>query len=220
MRTALETLTLSLGLALACASGFGGGRDHYLRWVAFEVPVNDFVLLRWPERSMPLRVHLPAPRPGLFEDPVAILDSVRDGITDWADVAGPGIPRFAFVDDAGDADIPIVWADEPDGNWYIAHCAYDVNRMQRRFGVSRILVTARWNDSRVADIQDVYKTMLHEMGHALGLGGHSPDSNDIMYRWVRSPAEGLSERDRRTLQLLYERPIGAHVTGARRERAN
>jgi predicted Zn-dependent protease len=165
---------------------------------------------------MPLRVHLPTPPSGLFEDPGAIFDSVRDGVLDWTDAAGPGIPSFTFVDTAGDADIPIAWAKQPDGDWYIAYCAWDIQPFARRFGVSQILITGRWGDGHVADLHDVYATVLHEMGHALGIGGHSPDRRDIMYSEISGTAtRGLSERDRATLAALYARPIGNRVAGGR-----
>jgi hypothetical protein len=206
-------------LALLACAGPGAGREpdaDYLRWTAFEVPVNEFVLLRWPERSMPLRVHLPPPPEGLFDDPVAVVDSVRDGILDWSDVASPGVPSFEFVASAGDADVPVVWARDSAGGWYIAFCSWDIDPLTRRFGVSHVLVTARGKDGRVADLHDVYAVMLHEMGHALGLR-HSPDPGDVMYGGGlhRSTAEGLSGRDRATLRLLYSRPVGSRVVGAR-----
>jgi hypothetical protein len=206
-------------VALIACAGSGASREpdaDYLRWMAFEVPVNEFVLLRWPERKLPLRVHLPRPPDGLFEDPVAILDSVRDGILDWTDVAAPGVPSFEFVEGAGDADIPFVWAREPSGNWYIAFCSWEIDALERRFGVSHVLVTGRGPDGRVADLHDVYEVVLHEVGHALGLR-HSPDPGDVMYGGSLDPsrAEGLSERDRTTLRLLYSRPIGSRVVGAR-----
>jgi len=205
-------------LSLACASQPSGNRQSatYLRWATFKVPVNEHVLLRWPTEKMPLRVHLPAPPAGLFEDPQAIYDSVRDGVLDWTDAAGPGIPSFVFVENAGEADIPIVWAKEPDGDWYIAYCAWDIQPFARRFGVSQILVTGRWGDAHVADLHDVYATVLHEMGHALGVGGHSPDPGDIMYSQISGTAmSGLSQRDRATLEEIYARPIGTRVAGGR-----
>jgi predicted Zn-dependent protease len=53
---------------------------------------------------------------------------------------------------------------------------------------------------------------VHETGHALGLP-HSPDSNDVMFPATRTGT--LSERDRRTAQLLYELPPGSlRDTGA------
>lgn len=187
--------------------------EDYLRYVSFEVPGNEHVLLRWAKRQMPLRVFLPPPPDGLFEDPEAIRDAVRDGVLAWTDVASPGVPSFTFVESARLADVPIVWAREPDGDWYIAYCTFRIDFFSRRFGVDHILVTARRGEV-VADIHDIYATMLHEMGHALGLGGHSPDSGDIMH--PRVLAEELSERDRATLRALYARPIGTRIANARR----
>lgn len=215
---------LGIGLVLlaawACASTGGPepAGDTYLKRVAFEMPGHEYVLLHWGLERMPLRVHLPDPPEGLFEDPEAIRDSVRDGVTDWSDVAAPGVPRFVFVDSAGEADIPIVWSETPDGAWFIAHCAYDIDARQRRFGVMRILVTGRWGGGRVADLHDIYNVMLHEMGHALGMGGHSDEPRDIMYPGLNPAQTGLTLRDRATLAALYSRPRGTHVPGARRER--
>lgn len=216
---AAASLLASVWLALACAGGAREGREpanDYLRYVWIEVPGSEKLLLRWLDGKMPLRVHLPAPDPELFADPDAVLDAVRDGITDWADVAGPGVPSFVFVDQPGDADIPIVWEEKPSGDWYIAHCVYDLNLIQRRFGVAHILVTARYAGREQVPLQQLYETMLHEMGHALGLAGHSPYEDDIMYYRGTSKTDGLSERDRATLRALYAKPNGHRVTGPKR----
>jgi len=207
--------------ALACTSTAPGparDADNYLRWIAVRMPVGgESILLRWPEDRMPLRIHLPRPPDGLFDDADGIYDSVRDGVLDWTDVVAPGIPSFVLVEDKGQADIPIVWAAEPNGAWYIAFCAYEGHAMTNRFDVSHILVTARWGDGRVADLHDVYDTMLHEMGHALGLAGHSPDAGDVMAPRVGGSRTGLTDRDRNTLKALYARPIGTRIHGARRD---
>jgi len=197
--------------ALGCAGGGSPAAPDYLRYVAYDVGF-EHVLLRWQEERMPLRVYLPAPPPRFVSDPEAVHDAVRDGITDWSDAAGPGVPSFRFVDDPGDADIPIVWDSEPTSD-FIAYCLYDVNAPQRRFGVARILVTAR-RDGREVPLEALYLTVLHEMGHALGLAGHSPEAGDVMYR-TSSTSKGLTARDRETLRLLYSKPNGTRVVGAR-----
>lgn len=197
--------------ALALPARAGDG-EHYLRAVTYELPGHERVLLRWPVKKMPLRVHLPPPPDGLFADPEAILDSVRDGVTDWTDVAAPGVPSFRFVDDPGRADLRIRWAASPMGDAYVAYCAPQIDVFARRFGVEHILVTGRWQDGSIADLHDVHQVMLHEMGHALGLGGHSDDPDDVMYPQARSQrVPGLSARDRATLRALYARPIGARA---------
>ena len=179
--------------------------DHdrdYLRRVVF-AGRGDTFLIHWGKRKMPLAVYLPPPPDGLFDDPEGVADVVRDGVLDWTDVAGPGVPSFEFVDDIGDADIPVVWAEEPDGDWYIAFCSYDISIATLRMGVNHILVTGRRGDGEVASMDDIYTTLLHEMGHALGLGGHSDDMRDIMYPSIGYATE-LSPADRLTLQKLYK----------------
>ncbi len=193
------------------------GPDDYLRYVGFELPFNENVLLHWSPRQMPLRVHLPLPPEGFYADPLAVHDVVRDGVTDWADVVEPGLPSFVFVETPGAADIQIAWALEaPDPSWYVAHCMYAQTISSKRFGVDRILVTARWRGHEPS-LETIYATLLHEMGHALGLGGHSPEPADVMYRRVNAKGRPeLTARDRATLRALYTRPNGHRVTGPRR----
>ncbi|UCE87129.1 MAG: matrixin family metalloprotease [Deltaproteobacteria bacterium] len=209
---------LVAGCAGAGAGANAGPRDNYLRHVAFRL-LNESVLLRWQDHEMPLQVYLPRPPQGMFDDPEAIFEVVRDGVTDWADLAAPGVPSFEFVDDPGAADIPFRWEERPTGKWFVAHCVYDISPRQRRFGVATVLVTARHYDGSDVSLELLYLTVLHEMGHALGLGGHSPEPSDVMYGALAQQRGGLSERDRNTLRALYDRPNGSRVVGARRERA-
>ena len=49
-------------------------------------------------------------------------------------------------------------------------------------------------------------TARHEMGHALGIWGHSPDPSDVMYfSQVRHPPR-ISARDVNTLKRVYQQP--------------
>lgn len=50
--------------------------------------------------------------------------------------------------------------------------------------------------------EEVYTTALHEIGHAIGLRGHSDKSSDVMSS-KRSTLRNLSERDKNTVLLLY-----------------
>ena len=201
-------------LLLGCA-GPAPREDDYLRYTAWETNGGESILLRWQTRRMPLKVHLPPPPAGMVDDPEAVLDAVRDGFVDWTDTAAPGVPSFVFVDDAGAADIPVVWEAAPNGEWYIAHCAMDIDFQPVRFGVSRILITTAWQGATWS-LQDLYETLLHEVGHALGLL-HSPNRADIMFAG-KADARGLSDRDRATLRRLYGLPIGHRVAGSAQRR--
>ena len=52
-------------------------------------------------------------------------------------------------------------------------------------------------------------TAIHELGHAFGLWGHSPQPNDVMaVHQNQKPVIELSQRDRVTLNWLYQRATG------------
>lgn len=209
-------------LALACAtpgsvddSERASAGPHYLQYVAFDVPGRSGTVMRWQNSQMPLRVHLPRPPAGMFDDSKRVMVAVRQGILDWSDVASPGVPSFQFVEAGERVDIPVVWAPISQG-WWVAFAAYDLTGDSRMFRVNRILVAAKYPDGREATTQDLHLTMVHEMGHALGLLDHSPHPEDVMYEKGTWETLGMTERDRNTVRLLYSRPVGAKIAGAKR----
>jgi predicted Zn-dependent protease len=51
---------------------------------------------------------------------------------------------------------------------------------------------------------------LHEVGHALGMHGHSPNNHDVMFPSVTLVGRtGLTERDKNTIRLMYKSSTGA-----------
>ena len=54
--------------------------------------------------------------------------------------------------------------------------------------------------------EDIRETALHEIGHALGLAGHSLNPNDVMYfasASIERKISELSSRDKNTIRKLY-----------------
>jgi predicted Zn-dependent protease len=56
----------------------------------------------------------------------------------------------------------------------------------------------------------------HELGHGLGLWGHSDRATDVMYFSQVGQPVGISDRDVRSLKRVYEQPtrLGGNVGSA------
>ncbi|MBR1680406.1 tetratricopeptide repeat protein, partial [bacterium] len=66
--------------------------------------------------------------------------------------------------------------------------------------VIQILSKKPNSDNKVSN-SEVYKVALHEIGHAIGIIGHSPNSSDVMY--ASSSVSNFSARDIATIKLMY-----------------
>lgn len=50
----------------------------------------------------------------------------------------------------------------------------------------------------------VYHAMLHEIGHSIGISGHSPYQGDVMAQGAKYPVAHLTQRDKNTARTLYQ----------------
>ncbi len=63
------------------------------------------------------------------------------------------------------------------------------------------ILSRKPNSNKNVSNEDVYKVVLHELGHAIGIIGHSPNSTDVMY--ASSNVSKFSDRDIATIKLMY-----------------
>lgn len=175
-------------------------RESRLTYLDSLIISTDSVVRRWPDRSgVPLRVSLIEGGPPGYQPRMA--GFVREALSRWEN-AGIGV-RFATVTDTADADILVRWIDHFD---FDRAGQTDLTWDQAgRVRKAAILLALRTHTGVVLPDPALLTVAVHETGHALGLP-HSPDSNDVMFPATQTGI--LTERDRRTAQVLYQLPTG------------
>jgi hypothetical protein len=163
---------------------------------------TDSVLRRWPERpGAPVRI-------AVVQDSVSarVADAaalVQQAFAAWqAHTAGV---TFQFAD-TSDAEILVRWEDQLDPE--VARSGETWVNTRSDGGILRADITIARRDprGRLLDREATLRILLHEAGHAIGLG-HSDNPQDAMFPTPQTAR--LSDRDRRTVELIYGLPPGS-----------
>ena len=169
--------------------------------------VKNGYLLKWPK--MPVSVYIAPMKFYSKQGEDAIYRKlVIQAMNEWQQ-ASDGLVQFYIVDALLNSQINIDWRRVD--RKALGHCQYFYDNMQRLYGAEVSIGLTDGKIHKAYDSQsEVYHTILHEMGHALGLG-HSPYENDIMYTPHRYGITSLSDNDAFSIQCLYTFPAGKSV---------
>lgn len=174
------------------------GPRTYLRETLVE---TDSMLRRWPDDriSSPLRVAIMRQNVSGFRED--FMGNVVWAVQRWNGVVPVGV---VTTGDSIGADVVVTWATRLDSS-RTGRTDLTWDRRGNIHGAVIVLAT-HTPEGQLLDSRRMSALALHEIGHALGLG-HSRSREDVMF--PIATAIELSDRDRRSAQLLYDLPPGS-----------
>lgn len=203
----LVLVTVLAGLSCGDIAAPNRGEAYEWRRIVPTGPGSaDTLSFHWPRSRLPVRIWA--------EDTLNLVAHVQSGIEQWEAAFLYGEFDAVVVADSGTADVVVragpvvaggVWgirlasalAPECEGS-----TTFDLPPGSSQLGLPiRIFVNPRFDPAAPGVHECLALTTAHELGHAIGIFAHSPDSGDIMFG--DPVVSSLSSRDRATAEVAY-----------------
>lgn len=127
----------------------------------------------------------------------------QNGFEQWTKATG-GVVRFEFIGNREDADVVVTYdvlPARPGNGERLGQTGFSYNRSRLLLARATMRLNV-WENMTRGDLLRFQNTAAHEFGHALGINGHSPDPDDLMY-YSSSSSRGVTVRDVNTLSTAY-----------------
>lgn len=178
-----------------------------------QAPYNN-AILRWDAKSFPLKVFVTDQSETTL--PPYYKDEINRAFIQWEN--STNFIKFKLVDKQNNANIIVKILPLPGNVCDSKNCKYAVGYTTPNIkhnilkNMTIVLYSKDPYENFFSD-KELYNTILHEIGHALGIMGHSYSSEDLMYMAsngeniytkYRSSFQYLSSKDINTVKLLYK----------------
>lgn len=178
---------------------------------------SDGQILRWDATKFPLNVYF---KNNSTNAPQYFVPTIQRAFLQWQG-ASSQLVRFNFTDDEKNANIIVSinpstdmkQCEQTNCNYTIAYTTPDIdgNLLKKM----NIFFYDSNNLGQPFSQKEIFNTAIHEIGHSLGIMGHSENPDNIMFmesnpnehsyfESMRSDFQSLSQADVNTLRLLYK----------------
>ena len=183
--------------------------ENYIEHVSY-----DNKILRWDINTFPLKVYIENTSDKNL--PNYYISEIKRCFSNWKNASG--FINFTYVQTPKNADIVVKFSDFDNSNCKEGGCKYVVaytNPIVKGSRLKQMIITVYERDpyGRFLSTKELHNTVLHEIGHALGIMGHSDNPSDLMYMstnqpQIQSSSSGnfifFTSNDINTLKLLYK----------------